>query len=96
MKARFDWDNGNRLKCQKHGVSIDEIEELFHGAVMVFDDPAHSLSEQRLKGVGKTTEGRNLLVIFTLRNQEGQQLIRPVSARYMHQEEIDFYENQKP
>jgi hypothetical protein len=25
----FDWDEGNRAKCQKHGVSIPEIEELF-------------------------------------------------------------------
>jgi hypothetical protein len=25
----FDWDDGNRAKCQKHGVSIAEIEALF-------------------------------------------------------------------
>ena len=25
----FDWDEGNREKCQKHGVSIAEIEDLF-------------------------------------------------------------------
>ena len=25
----FDWDGGNRAKCQKHGVSIAEIEALF-------------------------------------------------------------------
>jgi uncharacterized DUF497 family protein len=25
----FDWDSGNRDKCQKHGVSIAEIEALF-------------------------------------------------------------------
>lgn len=25
----FDWDAGNRDKCQKHGVSIPEIERLF-------------------------------------------------------------------
>jgi uncharacterized DUF497 family protein len=27
----FDWDSGNRAKCQKHGVSIAEIESLFLG-----------------------------------------------------------------
>jgi uncharacterized protein len=27
--AVFDWDSGNRKKCQKHGVSIAEIESLF-------------------------------------------------------------------
>jgi uncharacterized DUF497 family protein len=24
--AGFDWDDGNRTKCQKHGVTIAEIE----------------------------------------------------------------------
>jgi uncharacterized DUF497 family protein len=24
--ATFDWDVGNSLKCQKHGVSLSEIE----------------------------------------------------------------------
>jgi uncharacterized protein len=96
MKVQFDWDVGNRQKCQKHGVSIENIEELFRGPVTVFDDPTHSLNEQRLKAIGQTAQKRNILVVFTLRNREGQQRIRPVSARYMHQEEIDFYEKQRP
>jgi len=25
----FDWDEGNRGKCEKHGVAIAEIEALF-------------------------------------------------------------------
>jgi uncharacterized protein len=96
MKVQFDWDVGNRQKCQKHGVSIENIEELFRGPVTVFDDPTHSLNEQRLKAIGQTAQKRNILVVFTLRNREDQQRIRPVSARYMHQEEIDFYEKQRP
>ena len=31
----FDWDRGNRDKCQKHGVTVREIESLFSGVVMV-------------------------------------------------------------
>lgn len=27
----FDWDAGNRDKCQKHGVSIAEIEAFLRG-----------------------------------------------------------------
>lgn len=96
MKVQFDWNAGNRQKCLKHGVSIVEIEELFRGPVTVFDDPSHSLNELRLKGIGRTAQRRNILVVFTLRNQDGKQLIRPISARYMHQEEIEFYEKQKP
>jgi uncharacterized protein len=54
------------------------------------------LSEQRLKGIGKTAGKRGILVVFTFRNQEGLQFIRPISDRYMHQEEIDYYETEKP
>lgn len=25
----FDWDEGNRAKCQAHGVTVEEIEVLF-------------------------------------------------------------------
>lgn len=25
----FDWDEGNREKCAKHGVTIEEIERIF-------------------------------------------------------------------
>ena len=95
MKARFDWDTGNRLKCQKHGVSVAQIEALFRGPVTVFDDPSHSLSEQRLKGIGKTSLGRSVLVVFTLRGDDGPALIRPISARFMHEKEIEFYAKQK-
>jgi uncharacterized protein len=30
--AGFKWDAGNRAKCQKHGVSLEEIEDLFRHA----------------------------------------------------------------
>jgi hypothetical protein len=29
--AGFDWDDGNRSKCHKHGVSAEEVESLFLG-----------------------------------------------------------------
>ena len=28
--AGFDWDHGNREKCQKHGVSVADIEFAFY------------------------------------------------------------------
>ena len=38
----FEWNEGNRFKCQKHGVPLAEIEALFRGELMVLPDPAHS------------------------------------------------------
>jgi hypothetical protein len=45
----FDWDRGNREKCQKHGVSIRQIEELFRGFVLVGPDVRHSAAEERFR-----------------------------------------------
>ena len=53
----FDWDRGNRSKCQKHGVSIAVIESLFHGPIAVFPDPEHSAREERFKVTRRTAIG---------------------------------------
>ena len=90
----FDWDNGNRFKCQKHGVSIAEIEALFLHGPRVAPDPKHSGDEDRLIAVGKTGTGRPLFVAFTMRTKERRPLIRPVTARYMHAREIAAYEKE--
>lgn len=90
----FDWDRGNRDKCRKHGVSVHEIESLFAGVVMVSPDPEHSEREQRFKAFGTTARGRKVLVVFTLRQKDGEIFLRPISARYMHQKEVAHYEKE--
>lgn len=90
----FDWDDGNRSKCEKHGVSIAEIEALFLRGPRVAPDPKHSAAEDRLIAVGKVGTGRPLFVAFTMRTKEGRSLIRPVTARYMHAREIAAYEKE--
>ena len=90
----FDWDSGNLEKCRKHGVEIAEIESVFHQTLAVFPDPTHSKGEERFIGIGKTNKDRNLFIAFTLRNHSDEVLIRPISARYMHQKEIDHYEKE--
>ncbi len=88
----FDWDEGNRAKCRKHGVTIDEIEALFDAVALVAPDPKHSGEETRFIVVGRNEEGRPMFVAFTFRDRDGVRLIRPVSARYMHVKEIASYE----
>jgi uncharacterized DUF497 family protein len=92
--AGFDWDASNRSKCQKHGVSAAAIEDIFRASVAVFPDPLHSKSEERFKAIGRTKEGRGIFVVFTFRTRRGKRLIRPISARYMHQKEMDHYEKE--
>jgi uncharacterized DUF497 family protein len=90
----FDWDNANRTKCEKHGVSVNEVEELFRSGPRVAPDPKHSSDEDRLIAVGRTDAGRAVFVAFTMRVQGRRHLIRPISARYMHAKEIAAYEKE--
>jgi uncharacterized DUF497 family protein len=90
----FEWDEGNTAKCQKHGVTLAEIEAVFHHTPMVAPDIAHSQIEQRFIAIGKGTEQRLIFVVFTLRESVEGNLIRPISARYMHRKEIESYEKQ--
>ena len=83
---------GNRAKCQKHGLSLGQIEELFRSVILVGPDPRHSAVEERFRAIGKTVDQRGLFVAFTWRVRGRQRLIRPVSARYMHQKEVAAYE----
>ncbi len=90
----FDWDEGNRAKCERHGVSVTEIENLFHGEVRVTPDLKHSAVEVRYIAVGRNATGRALFVAFTLRTEGNGRLIRPISARYMHAKEVERFDAQ--
>jgi uncharacterized DUF497 family protein len=90
--AAFEWDRGNREKSQKHGVSVAAIESAFRRAIAIFPDAVHSTSEERFKAIGRTEEGRHVLIVFALRTRNGETRIRPISARYMHRKEIEYYE----
>lgn len=90
----FDWDKGNQQKCQKHGVSVAEIEGIFRQNPRFAPDLKHSGEEDRLIAVGRTSKGRPVFVGFTIREKKGRRLIRPVTARYMHTKEIAAYEKE--
>ena len=90
----FDWDEGNRAKCEKHGVTVAEIEGLFMENPRIAPDLRHSDEEDRFIAVGRMTQGRPLFVAFTIRSKGDKQLIRPVSARYMHKKELAGYEKE--
>ncbi len=87
----FDWDEGNWPKCGKHGVSREDIEQVLLGTPSVMPDP--NADEPRMRAIGKTLMGRYVFLVFMLRKIDGQTVLRPISARYMHQKEIDHYES---
>ncbi|MGA2599043.1 MAG: BrnT family toxin [Bryobacteraceae bacterium] len=96
----FDWDHGNRTKCQEHGVTIAQIEALFQHSPRIAPDLKHMTDEDRLIAVGKNRRMAAFVcrlhnfVASTIRTKDGRRLIRPVSARYMHAKEIEAYEEE--
>jgi uncharacterized protein len=84
----FDWDDGNRAKCEKHGLTVALIEAFFRAGPRVAPDPAHSATETRFLAIGRTGEGRPAFAAFCWRDGK----IRPISARYMHEKEVRRYE----
>ena len=88
----FDWDRGNALKNDKHGVTMLEAEQVFFVVpLIVTPDERHS-REPRFRALGQTLLGRRLTIILTLRS-EGT-LLRVISARDMHRKESKLYEQQ--
>ncbi len=87
--AGFDWNSDNWPKCGKHGVSREEIEQLFlEGQARIAPDLKHTTpTESRHIAAGRVG-GRAMFVAFAFRGD----LIRPISARYMHTKEARKYE----
>ena len=90
------WDDGNWPKCAKHGISREEIEFVLLHEPLIAPDRTGT-EEVRFNAVGLNASGRHIFIVFTTRKgDDGQALIRPISARYMHGKEIANYERQRP
>ena len=50
----FDWDVGNLKKCQKHGLSIADIESLFDRPVVILPDKENFQGERRFRAIGRS------------------------------------------
>jgi uncharacterized protein len=93
--AGFAWDKANHSKCQKHGVSVAEVEHvLTHAATLIVPDIKNSRAERRFLAIGRTEKGRYAFVVFTPRQTGSGIVMRPISARYMHRKEIEKYEQE--
>lgn len=90
---RFEWDeNKNRENRKKHRIS-------FQTAIEVFDDPFfltrpdwHEKAEQRFQTLGRIGNLVILLVVHTWRQDEGEEILRIISARKATPRERKRYE----
>jgi uncharacterized DUF497 family protein len=76
---QFEWDREKaQQNLRKHGVSFDEAVTVFYDPLSAtFDDPNHSVGEQRLITIGYSARDRLLVVAHTERGVT----VRIISAR---------------
>ena len=88
---QFEWHREKAKKnYRKHKVSFDEAMTVFYDSLSAtFDDPDHSVGEQRLITVGYSSRGRLLVVSHTERSKA----IRIISARLATTQERKRHES---
>lgn len=88
---KFEWDeNKNQINIHKHGISFEEAQTVFYddNAIM-FDDPDHSMEEERFLIVGITSHENLCIVSHCYRGKDD--IIRIISARRATKNEARTY-----
>ena len=90
----FEWDEEkNRKNIKKHNISFEEAATVFYDEdAVVFDDPDHSIDENRFLILGISKTDRLCIVSHCYKDGEG--LIRIISARLAVKKEKEFYNQQ--
>jgi len=90
-KLIFEWDDTkNGTNQKKHGVSFEEAQTVFFDeSAIQFDDPDHSIDEERFLLLGFSQKLKVLVVCHCYRSDES--IIRIISARKATQKEQKVY-----
>ena len=90
-KLTFEWDdNKNNTNLFKHGISFEEAQTVFFDDNAIeFDDPDHSINEERFLLLGFSYQFKILVVCYCYRGEES--IIRISSARKATQGEQQAY-----
>lgn len=93
-ELEFEWDEKkNNINIKKHGISFEEAMIVFYDDdAIVFDDPDHSIEENRFLIIGMTNKGKICIVSHCYRDNEDK--IRIISARKAEKGEIRVYNKQ--
>ena len=84
----FEWDdNKNQINIRKHRVSFDEAAGVFYDPhAILFDDPDHSVEEERFLIIGMSSVSRVCIVSHCYREYGDQDVIRIISCPICHQD----------
>lgn len=87
----FEWDeNKNTINKKKHGLSFEETKEVFYDDnAILFDDPDHSIGEERFLIIGMLKSSKVCIVSHCYRDNDN--VIRIISARQATKNEKNTY-----
>lgn len=87
----FEWnENKNQINRKKHGIDFEEAKTVFYDDdAIVFDDPEHSVEEDRFLILGITKHERLCIVSHCYRGEDN--IIRIISARKATKNETRTY-----
>ena len=87
----FDWDeNKNRINLEKHGITFEEASTVFFDdRAILFDDPEHSIDEDRFLLLGMSETAKVFIVCHCYRQSDT--VIRIISARQATRKEEQRY-----
>ena len=90
----FDWDPRKAKRSGlKHGVSFEEAATAFlDPAGLDGEDLEHSESEARRLRLAKSSLGRVLVIAYTIRRRDDEEITRIISARRASRKERQKYE----
>ena len=90
MGLLFEWDPKKaRLNLKRHGISFDESSTAFRDPLsQTIEDPLHSENEERFVLIGRSIQGRILVIVHTDRGDQ----IHIISARLATKKERLRYE----
>ena len=91
---KFEWnDEKNKINCEKHNVSFEEAKEVFLDPMHISKlDYRFDYFEERWITIGATGKNKILIVANIFFDDNGEEIIRIISARKANQKERIFYE----
>lgn len=90
-RLKFEWDpRKNEINKRKHGLSFEAAREVFYDEfAILFDDPDHSIDEERFLIIGTIKAEQICIVSHCYRDNENR--IRIISARRATRMEQQIY-----
>jgi uncharacterized DUF497 family protein len=90
----FEWDeNKNTLNKKNHGVSFEQAQEVFEDPFQISKlDFRFNYLEERWITLGSTKDTTILVVANLFFTDDGEEIIRIISARKANTKEVTVYE----